>query len=312
MYLQGMLPYIQEGTMICSLPGEGGFDLCVRNILGPELTEKCTLFSLETLPWACRIKTFGQVVEVLGTKKDIHLCVYPGVQLLQVQELLQAMIGLLPVVKGNPTSNFLGVSLMNPNASAHPSIEYGLLRNWDGVTPFEKPPLFYQAMEDYTADTIAAVSNEILQVKSKIQKLYPGMDLALVRTIQYFEEAYAEDIVDHSSLRTMFVSNQGYDGLTMPTKETEVTYSEGYLPLFQHRYFTEDLPCGILVQKGIAELTGVPTPVMDRVILWCQDRINKEYLVNRKLQGKDVATTKTPQGYGFKDLKTFVEVNGYA
>jgi hypothetical protein len=69
MYLRGMLPYIQEGTMIGSMPGEGGFDLCIRDILGPELAEKCTLFTLETLPWACRITTFGQVVEVLATKK---------------------------------------------------------------------------------------------------------------------------------------------------------------------------------------------------------------------------------------------------
>ncbi|MEM7262914.1 MAG: hypothetical protein AAF488_13055, partial [Planctomycetota bacterium] len=27
MYLQAMLPYLQEGTLIGSMPGEGGFDL---------------------------------------------------------------------------------------------------------------------------------------------------------------------------------------------------------------------------------------------------------------------------------------------
>lgn len=308
-YLKAMLPYIKEGMMIGSMPGEGGFDLCVRNILGPELAEKCTLFSLETLPWACRIQTFGKVVEILGTKKDIDLCVYPGIHLLKVQKLLQAMIGRLPVVQGSPTSNFLGVSLMNPNAIAHPSIEYGLLRDWDGVTPYDKPPLFYQGIDDYTANIMETVSNEIIQVKSAIQKLYPDVDLALVRTIgDFFEEAYAEDIIDHSSLRNMFLSNKGYDGLTMPTKESA---QGGYLPMFQHRYFTEDLPCGILVQKGIAELAGVQTPVIDKVIYWCQDKISKVYLVDGKLQGKDIASTKTPQRYGFTDLKSFMEVNGY-
>lgn len=123
-----------------------------------------------------------------------------------------------------------------------------------------------------------------------------------------FESAYYDDIADHSSLRAMFVSNKGYDGLTMPCIHEK---NGGYLPLFQHRYFSEDLPCGILVQKGIAELAGVETPVIDKVIYWCQDKVGKEYLIDGKLQGKDLATTKTPQRYGFTDLKTFVDVNGY-
>lgn len=317
MYLKAMLPYIKEGTYIGSMPGEGGFDLCVRNVLGQELTEKCTLFSLETLPWACRIQTFGQVVQVLGTKKDIDLCVHPGHRCWHVRDIIQSMIGPLPVVKTSPTSNFLGVTLMNPNSIAHPSILYGLLRNWDGVTPFPKPPLFYQALDDFTANIMNEVSNEILLVKAKILKEYPNIDLDLIRSIgEFFEEAYADDIADHSSLRNMFVSNKGYDGLTMPTQMvTTESGQEGYLPLFDHRYLNEDLPCGILVQKGIAQLAGVPTPVMDKVIAWCQDRCvpPREYIVDgNKLMGKDLVTTKTPQRYGFNDLKTFMEANGYA
>ena len=190
---------------------------------------------------------------------------------------------------------------MNPNAIAHPCIEFGLLRDWDGVTPFDEPPLLYQAIDDFTANLMTDLSNEILEIKSAIHELYPHVDLELVRTIEeFFEEAYAEDIADHSSLRNMFVSNKGYNGLTMPTKITE---SGGYSPLFNHRYFTEDLPCGILVQKGIAKLAGVTTPVTDKVIKWCQAWVGKEYRVNGKLCGKDIANTKTPQRYGFSVMK---------
>ena len=311
LYLKAMLPYIQEGTYIGSMPGEGGFDLCVRNVLGQDLAEKCILFSLETLPWACRIQTFGQVVQVLGTKKDIDLCVYPGNRCWEGRDIVQSMIGPLPVVKTSPTSTFLGVPLMNPNSIAHPSILYGLLRNWDGVTPYSKPPLFYQGLDDFTAEIMDRVSKEILLVKDKILSEYPSIDLDLVRSIgDFFEEAYADDIADHSTLRNMFVSNKGYDGLTFPTVKVE----GGYLPLFDHRYLTEDLPCGMLVQKGIAQLAGVPTPTMDRVISWCQTKCvpPKEYIVDgHYLAGSDLATTKTPQRYGFHDLKSFMESNGY-
>ena len=33
-----------------------------------------------------------------------------------------------------------------------------------------------------------------------------------------------------------------------------------YMPDFSNRYLTQDLPYGLLVQKGVAELCGVPTP----------------------------------------------------
>mmetsp|Transcript_21671 Transcript_21671/g.60153 ORF Transcript_21671/g.60153 Transcript_21671/m.60153 type:complete len:412 (-) Transcript_21671:3198-4433(-) len=318
-YLKSMRHFLQqqqehEGSiplMIGSMPGEGGFDLCVRNTLGPEIASKSILFSLETLPWACRVEQFGRFVRVLGTKQDIDLCVCPGTMLHKVRDLLQAMVGKAPRIEGSPSSNFLGVSLMNPNAIAHPCIEYGLLRDWDGKTPFKTPPLFYQGVDNFTAETIEKVSHEIIQVKAAILKRYPSMDLALVRTLtEFFEACYYDDIADHSSLRNMFLTNKGYDGLAMPTTRTE---SGEYLPLFEHRYFSEDLPCGILVQRGIAELANVDTPEIDKVIRWCQEKVGKDYLSkNGKLEGKDIAKTKIPQRYGFKDLESFVEVNGYA
>lgn len=193
LYLRAMLPYIEEGTIIGAMPGEGGFDICVRDVLGSALADKCTFFSTETLPWACRIQKFGQVVQVLGTKKDIDLCVYPSDQCWKIRDLMQSMIGRLPLVETSPTYNFLGSTLMNPNGIAHPTILYGLLRNWDGVTPFSHQPLFYQAIDDFTANMLEAVSHEILQVKEAVKKLYPSIDLADVRSIgEFFEVAYGK------------------------------------------------------------------------------------------------------------------------
>ena len=68
---------------------------------------------------------------------------------------------------------------------------------------------------------------------------------------------------------------------------------------------------GLVVTRGIAELAGVPTPHMDDVILWCQKMLGKEYIVDGKLTGKDLHSTRAPQHYGFTDLDTFMEVNHY-
>jgi hypothetical protein len=83
------------------------------------------------------------------------------------------------------------------------------------------------------------------------------------------------------------------------------------MPQLDHRYLNEDLPCGLLVQKGVALLAGVPTPVMDKVIEWCQDKMQKEFLIHGELVGKDVAMTRTPQRYGWFDLDTFLNDNEY-
>ena len=68
---------------------------------------------------------------------------------------------------------------------------------------------------------------------------------------------------------------------------------------------------GLVVTRGIAELAGVSTPHMDEVIIWCQEMIGKEYLVNGKLAGADLHSTRAPQHYGYTDLDTFMEVNHY-
>ena len=68
---------------------------------------------------------------------------------------------------------------------------------------------------------------------------------------------------------------------------------------------------GLIVTRGIAELARVKTPHMDNVILWCQEMLDKEYLVDGELKGKDLESTRAPQKYGFKDLDTFMKVNHY-
>jgi hypothetical protein len=45
------------------------------------------------------------------------------------------------------------------------------------------------------------------------------------------------------------------------------------VPDFENRYFTEDIPLGLCVYKGIADIVGVPTPVMDTVLAWAQGRV---------------------------------------
>ena len=181
---------------------------------------------------------------------------------------------------------------------------YGLFKDWDGQF-FEEAPLFYQGIDAETADILQCLSDEIQTLRVSIEERYATIDLHAVRTLDdWLCISYAEDIEDTSSLQTYFVTNRSYAGLKVPMKEED----DKLYPDFGARYLSEDVPYALLATRGIAELAGVPTPTIDEVIYWAQDRMNKEFLVDGKLAGRDLNSSRAPQRYGFRDLDTMFGV----
>lgn len=313
MYLKAMKPFLKEGVTLGAMPGEGGFDLAVNYTLGNTFFKNSNVFALETLPWACRIVEYGKCVEVLGTKKMIDVVISPktGNDAQPTLDTLQRLIGSSPSLK--LASNFLAVTLMNINSVWHPTISYGFYRNKDVTKPFDEPPLFYQGADRFTGEKLAKVSDEVMEIGRVLREKYPGLDLSsLYHVSEWMTRSYGEDIGDKSNIYTMLHSNKGYRGLTHPMKRIETPAGEKYVPNFKYRYFTEDLPCGLIVTRGIAELAEVDTPHMDEVILWCQKMLGKEYIgLDGKLSGKDLDSTRCPQHYGFHDLDSFMRVSAY-
>ena len=74
---------------------------------------------------------------------------------------------------------------------------------------------------------------------------------------------------------------------------------------------TEDICCGLVVTRGIAEILGVATPHIDEILMWSQKQSAKEYLVDGKLCGKDLMLTRCPQRYGYTTLDDFMRANRY-
>lgn len=153
------------------------------------------------------------------------------------------------------------------------------LTAWDG-SPFPSALPFYEGVDDFTADTLDRVSREVLAVKATLLKNHPHLNLDVVRHVSdWVLDAYDHHIVDKSNLRTCITSNKAYKGLTHPMKDarggdgmSDLGGSDDdsllqLVPDTSHRYWVEDLPCGLVATRGIAELAGVDTPFMDSVIL---------------------------------------------
>jgi hypothetical protein len=295
-YLSALAPYLPEGCVIAGLPGQNGFEFDVRKALGNRFDSTIVL-NFESLPWICRTDEFGRSARIHGTKKRLAGAMHGDPSHARVTDpvaVLQQLLGETPklIVTGHP----LGITLRAPNAYSHPPIMFGRWRSWNGVA-LDAPPLFYQGVDEETAALLEEISDEVVATSRAIMREHPGVDLSQVIPMYEWDiGCYGPDIADKTNLMTALRTNAGYDGMTHPMIRRD---NGDYVPDFSHRFLTEDVPFGLVVIRGIAELAGVPTPQMDRVLCWSQHAMGREYLLGKELRGRDVAFTRAPQRYGY-------------
>jgi len=295
---QQIAPHLAPGTWVGALPARGGFDLAARNAF-KTLLPQIVLFGFQTLPWACRIAEFGKRAAILGTKENVDLAALPHHQAVTVSRRLAKLLR----IAISPVSSFLSLTLADTGQIIHPGIMYGLFQRWAGeVLP--QPRLFYQSVDARIATLLQGMSDEVQDVRAALEIRFPQLDLSPVRPLGgWLQRAYRHSIQDASTLHSSFATNRSYAGLLAPMKAVD----GGYLPDFQARYLSEDVPYNLAVTRGIAEIAGVETPTIDRVMTWAQERLGKEYLVDGKLRGADLHETRSPQRYGIARLEEIVQ-----
>ena len=301
-YLQAIKPYMEPGMILVGLPGQAGFDFQVYGILG-DVAKKCSVMNFESLPWATRITEFGRACDVLGTKESLLGAVRVGAlpPKKNPQSVLQSLLGEKPVL--DIMGNLPSITIMC-GTFLHPCLIRDRWANWDGK-PLDKQPLFYQGISEEGAAMLSTLSDENLAIAKAITDQSPKTDLSRIRhTFDWYKRCYANEIEDKSTLYTAITTNKAYKGLTHPMTQTE---DGKWVPNFHHRYIIEDMPFGVIVLRGIAEIVGVKTPNLDRLIEWTQDIMKKKYLVDGKIQGEDVKDTRAPQRYGLTTLKDLLE-----
>jgi hypothetical protein len=297
--LQAVADYLDPGTTIGVFPARSGFDYQIREILDVEQLS-LTYFGLQTLPWACRIKTYGQEAEILGTKAEVDLAVFP-------QNKVEAVIQQLAFIAGvvfKPVGSFLALSLANTGQLIHPGIMYGLCHGRESdVFLAEEIPLFYQNVDGHTAAVLQALSDEVQRIADALTARLPQFNRApVVSLFEWLLRAYPDDIQDKSTLRSAFVTNRAYTGLRLPVRPADGDPAR-FVVNFAARYLSEDVPYGLIVLRAIAELAGVSTPNLDRVIEWSQERLGRNYLDEGRLCGGDLRETRIPQRYGILNLE---------
>jgi hypothetical protein len=288
--LRQIAPFLDRAAWVGAIPARGGFDYSAAMILEAQGRGDVGLFGLQTLPWACRIQEYGQQVHILGVKRAVDVASRPAGRINQLAPLLARILGLAV----DPAAGFLALTLANTGQIIHPGIMYGLFARWEGAS-LSSAPLFYQGLDEAGARVLASLSDEVQAIRARLERV---LDLSAVRPLKdWLMHAYGDAIADPRSLRSAFATNRAYAGLKAPVREVAPGQ---FVPDFGARYLTEDVPFGLAVSRAIAALSGVETPVMDRVIAWTGERLGKDYL------GRDAGQTRIPQNYGLDSLERLI------
>merc|ERR1740138_431992 len=224
---------MKPGTIVATMPARSGGDI----LFGAKLKEKA------------KDRIFAAVTPASAKDKALGI--------------LQGLLGVFPLVIESP--NNLGISLRNPGMVVHPGVMYGRWgpESWDGKPKSEKP-LFYQGVDDFTEKILTQMTDEVQQVCRKMEALVPGLILTDACTLkQWYMDSYEGQMSDTTSLKACMNTNSAYKGLTHPCKGDP----GNFMPDLQYRYLAEDVPTGLCFSKGWAEIIGIKTPTIDKVMM---------------------------------------------
>eukprot|EP00922_Rhytidocystis_sp_ex-Travisia-forbesii_P056848 GHVS01084104.1.p1 GENE.GHVS01084104.1~~GHVS01084104.1.p1 ORF type:complete len:476 (-),score=41.48 GHVS01084104.1:161-1588(-) len=311
--LKQLKPYLRSGQYLGITPGQGGFDWMAVEVLGKELYDKLNVFTVLPMPLNCRIVEFGKLVHVTALKQNFRVACNISKDVCfdgepsdphKMCELVQSLFDAENV---DHIGHLIGGTLYPINAVLHPARNFSVVGKdyVKGKTFLPANPLFYEDMDETSIRNIRTVSEELGKVgkvlNSRAISCGKKIDVNIPTVLEFLQFVYGKR---YSTLEEMFVHNPAYKGYRCPMKQVEA----GWEPSITDRYYTEDIPLGLCLIKGVAEIVEVETPLVDTIILWAQNLMAKEYLVNGKLQGKDVAETSAPQRFG---ITTFEKLASY-
>jgi len=300
--LTNIKPHLKQGAIVYIMPGQGGADYVARECLGEECRAgKVTVAGIIPMPLNCRIMDWGKKVDLAALKDSYDLASIPAKNCVKCADILSQLLAGRPV---NPIGNYVGIALHASNPNIHPGRLYGLFSDYTEGKIYPENPLFYETWDDKSSEWCQKISDERLLIWKTICEKVPGTgEPGQVPHLKpYIEAIYGDQIHDRSTMAKVFNTNDGFKGFRCPMKEE----GGGWVPDFANRYFTEDIPEGFAMYKGIADLAGVETPTIDLIMEFFQKFMGKEYVKGGKLAGANVGETKSPQRFGITTLQALL------
>lgn len=273
-------PYIKESAYLGFFPGYGGAELYCDQLL----KRGVTLFALQKVPYVARTKERGKVAGLMSKKNKILVAALPHAKTKTIVSILEDML----LIECMPLKNYMAATLLPGNPLLHTSGSVIYLRDYKQGQIFSNQIYYYQSWNDECSEFICAFSNEMKEICDKLP-----IDLSEVETIQeYYESPTPKE------LTKKFHSIPSFQPLLLPMIKKE----NGFVPDFSSRFYTEDIPYGVCILKGLGLLVNVQTPIIDQVLRWYKNMTGKEYFNEDGSYGLNILETAIPQIFGIDSV----------
>jgi len=312
--LKRCAPYLKEGALIGTIFAQGGFDWIAKDAIGPSGMDKIKgVFGLQNIPWICKCTTYGEESRILGPKKELKVVASPIETTNDCAKVVESLFD----IPATTLPNFLNVTLTPSNQIIHPARYVAIFRDYThGETTYSMEQLeerkgltLYEDFDALSAEYLAKLDNELQTIKIALCLHYPQLDLSAVPPIkERIINGYGDDVADTSSLLQVMRTNKGYVGCGTPLTKTP---DGRYTPNAGCRLYWEDIPYGLCILKGLAEMLGdIPTPTINEMIYWHQEHMGKEFLcADGKLNPLLLGETGSPARYGLHTLDDVVQTS---
>ena len=254
-------PCLKPGTRVGSIVSSTGFFIMAKRIFGTDYP----LFGFQRVPFIARVGKYGSSAQLLGYKSRLNMAFTDARTTEECIPLFESILR-TPV---SPLHHILEAMLTNSNPILHPARLYGLFSEWRPGMTYERIIPFYEVWDDRSSEVLIRCDEEFQRLLRRL----PVREGTVPPLLEYYEST------DAASLTRKIRSIEAFRGIGAPMK----CDGDGFVPDFEHRYFTEDIPYGMLLLKYMAQLTGVETPAIDTVLEWGGRMTGTRYLAQGRI-----------------------------
>jgi predicted dinucleotide-binding enzyme len=301
--LRRLKPYVSERTVIGCIPTRGGFEFEAAQNTAARQSDRPTLFGLQTLPWSTRVTTLGRGVHIGAVKSEVVLAALPTSHAPAIAARISEILGTRVLT----TPSFLGLTIGNPGQIIHPGLMYSHFHSWQGEEYEEdRVPRLYAEATDEMGAVVERLSDDAIATARALEAQSRGvfqLQAAVLPIHEWLRTAYGHVTADVSSVATCFRT-----GPIQARRAPMLEIRPGkFVPDFQYRYLSEDVPFGLVATRALAEIAAVETPTIDEVIAWAQSVLQKTYLLGGGLGGPDAKDLPIPQNYGVSTVSDLID-----
>ena len=270
-----ILPFLHKEILICFIPGIGPSQFIANKYL-----KDYKVICLERVPYIVRVE--NKLVQITGDREIIKYACLNG------KDNFDSLIELMFEKKGQKIK-YSSVTLTSSNAILHTTRMFSLFFNKENQS-FRNKIYFYHDWDDEASKIFQICDNEIMQICKKLKENKIIED-DIISLMHYYESDTPQQ------LTKKITSIEAFKNIKLSMLELK---KNQYILDRKTRFLTEDIPFGLLMFKGLAQLVEVKTPEIDKIIMWAQKLLGKEYIKENKII--NFQNTGCPQNFGIFSL----------